>query len=242
MSTDFVIRLAEREIRISLERQHRKSLAVKVVSDSELQAKAPLLMDIEEIKSFLYQKQSWLLKRISRYEKWQGWPRPRKYVSGEPVLFRGECYFLDIRIQEKWKKHKLFVIDNRLEIWGPDKDSLKVRKALIAWLTEESREVIGTRLAELAKQWQISYSAFTLGNGKTLWGTCRQDGLIRINWRGIFLPSPMLDYLLIHELCHRLEMNHSSRFWQEVEMKMPDWKIQRKDLKEYGLLLAEMRE
>ena len=74
-----------------------------------------------------------------------------------------------------------------------------------------------------------------LSNAKTLWGTCRRDGLIRMNWRLVFLDEALVDYVLAHELAHTVQMNHSTAFWAQVARMCPDYKNLRRQLKQFDL-------
>lgn len=237
-----VFPLGGREIQVELIRERRRSLQLKVVGVTEIMIKAPLGLPEEEIYRFLRQKEKWLHQRIQLQEKWSHWPKLRTYQSGEVLFFQGEEKVLVFCEQPGWNRYQTFVNEEKIEVWGPSKISSEIQKALIRWLQNQAKEKIGKRMKEIAQLYGFSPGGFSLGNGQTLWGTCRSDGSIRINWRGIFLRLEVLDYLLIHELCHLREMNHSPRFWKEVEKLLPNWKALRKELKEQGFLLKEMRE
>lgn len=237
----WIMKLDGEEIEITLSRERRKNLTIRVVGNKRISASAPFFMEQKEIESFILLKKRWLFRRFSRYQSWNHWPVKREYKRNEPLMFQGEKYLLDIKVQVAWKHYQAFLEENKIVVWGPDENPLEIKNALIRWFTQQAEEKIGKRLSKLSQQTEIKYSHFALGNGKTLWGTCRQDYLIRINWRGIFLPPLLLDYILIHELCHCIELNHSEKFWKEVEKQLPDWKEARRNLKEYGILLGDLR-
>lgn len=94
------------------------------------------------------------------------------------------------------------------------------------------------RAEQLARTHGLRYRAIVLSNARTLWGTCRRDGLIRMNWRLLFLDVALVDYVLAHELAHTVEMNHSARFWAVVEQMCPDYRARRKALRAYDLRAA----
>ena len=81
---------------------------------------------------------------------------------------------------------------------------------------------------------QVTFGGITVRDQKTRWGSCSARGNLNFNWRLILAPEPVLDYVVIHELAHRKEMNHSRRFWEIVEAVMPDYRNQRKWLREHG--------
>jgi len=101
-------------------------------------------------------------------------------------------------------------------------------------LADEALKVIPERVAFFAPQVNVTYGRITIRNQKSRWGSCSAKGNLNFNCLLMLAPPEVLDYVVVHELCHRLEMNHSARFWQEVERVIPDYKTRRKWLKENG--------
>ncbi len=94
------------------------------------------------------------------------------------------------------------------------------------------------RLSEISNTHAISYNKFRLSSAKTRWGSCSRKRNINLNWRLIFAPPGILDYVIMHELSHLTHMNHSKAFWAHVERMMPDYKTHRAWLKKNGRLLS----
>lgn len=94
------------------------------------------------------------------------------------------------------------------------------------------RPVLQHRVAYYAGLMGVTYGRIAIRDQKTRWGSCSAAGNLNFNWRLAVLPEELRDYVVVHELAHRLEMNHSPRFWAKVEMILPDYKIRRKELKE----------
>lgn len=101
--------------------------------------------------------------------------------------------------------------------------------------TEKLRPVLLHRVAYYAERMGVDYHRITIRNQKTRWGSCSTAGNLNFNWRLILLPGELLDYVVVHELAHRRQMNHSVRFWSEVEKILPDYRERRKRLKEIRL-------
>ena len=107
----------------------------------------------------------------------------------------------------------------------------------IQTLTETARKVIPERVAFFGEKMGVSYGNVTIRCQRTRWGSCSGKGNLNFNCLLMLAPSGVMDYVIVHELCHRREMNHSQRFWAEVEETMPDYREQRRWLKGNGGVL-----
>ena len=101
-------------------------------------------------------------------------------------------------------------------------------------LADLAKQVLPVKAAHFAKLMNVSYGRITIRNQKTRWGSCSAKGNLNFNCLLMLTPPEIVDYVVVHELCHRKEMNHSSKFWAEVERVLPDYKVRRKWLKENG--------
>lgn len=101
-------------------------------------------------------------------------------------------------------------------------------------LADRAKEVIPERAAYFAEKIGVAYGRITIRNQKTRWGSCSSKGNLNFNCLLMLAPPEVLDYVVVHELCHRKEMNHSDRFWHEVEKVLPDYRRWQKWLKDNG--------
>lgn len=108
-------------------------------------------------------------------------------------------------------------------------------------LADQALQVIPPRVAHFAARMQVTYGRITIRNQKTRWGSCSARGNLNFNCLLMLVPEEVRDYVIVHELCHRKEMNHSPRFWQEVGRILPDYRARDQWLKENGpALMARM--
>ena len=118
---------------------------------------------------------------------------------------------------------------------NPEKGSAKRNS-----LQQEACRKIPERTAYFAEKIGVSYGRITLRQQKTRWGSCSANGNLNFNWLLILAPPEVLDYVVVHELCHRRQMNHSQAFWNEVSAVLPGYKEQKKWLKDNGWKLMEL--
>lgn len=150
-------------------------------------------------------------------------PRSASEKDIEEILKKKEAWIS--KHIEKIKKTK-----ERLEAESTEK---LTREKVIA-LAEEALKVIPERVEYFAKVIGVTYGKITVRNQKTRWGSCSSKGNLNFNCLLMLAPPEVLDYVVVHELCHRKQMNHSKAFWLEVEKVLPDYKEVRKWLKEEG--------
>ena len=123
---------------------------------------------------------------------------------------------------------------NKKEIQGESVESEYLTNEEIKKLADKALQHIPKRVSYFAKQIGVTYGKITIRNQKTRWGSCSSKGNLNFNCLLMLTPPEVIDYVIVHELCHRKEMNHSGTFWAEVEKVIPDYKEQVKWLKENG--------
>jgi len=118
-------------------------------------------------------------------------------------------------------------------------DLTKLTESEVRLLADEAMKVIPERVAYFSNLMGVTYGRITIRNQRTRWGSCSSKGNLNFNCLLMLTPPAVIDYVVVHELCHRKEMNHSKQFWSEVEKVLPDYKMQEKWLKNEGNLLMK---
>ena len=138
-----------------------------------------------------------------------------------------------LKKKEAWISKHIEKIKETKERFEAEPTEKLTREKVIA-LAEEALKVIPERVEYFAKVIGVTYGKITIRNQKTRWGSCSSKGNLNFNCLLMLAPPEVLDYVVVHELCHRKQMNHSKAFWSEVEKVLPDYKEARKWLKENG--------
>ena len=113
-----------------------------------------------------------------------------------------------------------------------------VKAALGQWYQLRAEQRLPKIVQQLSQKIGVDYGDIEIRHFKSRWGSCRADGRLQFNWRLMMAPSKVIEYVVVHELCHRLHLNHSPAFWNEVERHMPEFQHHRKWLKTDGHLLT----
>lgn len=140
-----------------------------------------------------------------------------------------------IKERQDWIVQKWFMIEEKRskKESGPQPDYVQ-NPGLETVYKKKARQQLESRAAYFASVMGVSYNRIAIRSAKTRWGSCSAQGNLNFHWKLILMPPEVLDYVVVHELAHRKEMNHSARFWAEVEKVLPDYKKRRRWLKEFG--------
>ena len=173
----------------------------------------------------------------------------RKSISVEvnaraEVIVRAPRWMPNYKIKEFVEKHREFIEKSVAKM-----ERRREELARIPGISDEERKVLAMQAAEVipqrvrfyAERIGVTYNRITIKNQRTRWGSCSEKGNLNFNLALMKGPPQALDYVVVHELCHRLEMNHSDRFWREVEKAFPEYKTWRRWLKDNGSrIMAEV--
>lgn len=153
------------------------------------------------------------------------------------VLVRAPRNCPQSRIDTFLKEKQAWVLAKVEEQKEKEADSMKIQplsEAEQRLYRDKAREIFEQKVSYYAQMMGVSYGRIAIRDQKTRWGSCSGEGNLNFNWRLIFAPAGVLDYVVVHELAHRKEMNHSPRFWKVVEDTMSEYRKYQKWLKENG--------
>ena len=114
-------------------------------------------------------------------------------------------------------------------------DENRIEKVVTQWYRREAEQVFRECVAHYAPLMQVMPQQIKLSSAKTQWGSCTSRGVVRFNWQLVRMPLHLIDYVVVHELAHLVEMNHSAAFWRVVESACPDYAQCRAELRTYGI-------
>lgn len=229
MVSEAAISLGGRLVSYQLKRSRRRTISL-AIDHRGLRVWAPSAARQSDIDGLIRQHGDWVLDKLDTWRD-RAPPPPIAIIDGLKLpLLGGE---LSVRLAAGANR----------PVWSADGCQLTLclttpadaRRVLERALRERAREVFFDRLGCLAPQLGVPMPALALSSARTRWGSCSSRGSIRLNWRLVFMPLPVIDYVAAHELAHLKEMNHSPRFWSVVEGLCPDWRDRRAELKRLGL-------
>lgn len=213
-----------------------KTLSIAIDSEEGLVLTAPDKLSLQDIESVTKRKASWIIEKLGQQKNDNAFDF-REFVSGETIRYLGRQYLL--KISESPLDPSCKMLGKWLNLTVPEgirplEKRLIIKQTLIHWLKDKSYLKVRERLDFYAAQMGLAYSMLIMSDQKKRWGSCDVDGNIRINWRIVMAPLSLIDYILVHELCHLVHHNHTSEFWQLLEDYLPDYRKRRERLKAEG--------
>ena len=224
-------------LRVAVLRSLRRTAALHIVG-SELQVRVPAHLADDRVAAILQQKRPWIRSKVAQLQQLPPL-RPRELVSGESFPYLGRHYRL--KVQEG---HAVGVCLSggilratvRPQAQGEQREA-RIRHYLEQWYRGRALERLQDKADRYARQIGVSHSGVSVRAFRSRWGSCDQRGRVVFNWHIIKAPHPIVDYVVIHELCHLVHADHSKHFWQLVERHCPDFASSRSWLKDKALIL-----
>jgi predicted metal-dependent hydrolase len=223
-----------------IRRSHRVANARIVVKPGQVEIVAPLQIPEHKLHKFVEAKQQWVtqaLKKMEASSPQQSSFVPAEYKSGVNITYQGSVYPLTV-MPTKLKRVKI-EFTNGYTVYVPetlssDDYSHQIKEALIRWMKKQTKQLVEQIVEIHAAKKQLFPRTITIKTQTSRWGSCGIHNDININWLLIMAPSEVLEYVVVHELCHIKVKNHSSQFWSLVAEHMPDYQNRRNWLKKQG--------
>ena len=226
-------------VKFVLERTaRRKTVAISVGFDG-VRVLAPSDLDESRVIEIVRKKGPWVLRKQAGYRELGGVSIEREFVSGETYHYVGRAYRLRVIPDAEAKLTRISARGSTLLApVPPDMPSIitrsAVRSALRHWYCDKAKKHFPERARMMAEALGVSRPTVSVVDQSKRWGSCDARGRIRLNWRLVMAPMPLIDYVIAHEACHILEHNHSLRFWRSLQTIMPDYEERLRKLDRLG--------
>jgi len=217
-------------------RSRRKTISLVIDSDATITVKAPMHTPEGVIHKLVSEKQGWIDDKLSRIRKRLEERVVRTFDNGEILPFAGENLILSWYAGPGSIKR-----ENRL-LRVPDKYRPDAARKLELWYRREALKLFRERVDLYKRYYMFAAGPVKLSSAVKRWGSCGPTNSLNFNWRLIMAPLVVIDYVVIHELCHTAVRNHSSRFWSRVEAVMPDYRKHRDWLRDHHEALSWVTE
>ena len=213
-------------------RSKRKTFALVVKRDGSLVVRAPMNATDDQIETIVQKKETWIREKQALVLDYYPQTSAKEFVNGEGFLYLGHSYQLAI-VEDQSEPLRMA---DRFYLARPALD--RAPEVFTDWYRQRALEVLSARVAWYAGKHGFDYQRVKIMNARTRWGSCGPKGNLNFAWRLVMSPLKVVDYMVIHELVHLQDRNHSKAFWERIKTIMPDSPQQIAWLERYGHTLS----
>jgi predicted metal-dependent hydrolase len=209
---------------VLVRRRGRRGVGLKV-DETGLTVSAPATMPLARIEAVVEESGRWILRKIA---EWSARQIPAvAWTDGAILSYLGQS--VTVRLVADGRP-RVELEGSELKVRSRGADAEAVRRAVVRWYKQAAGEHLAARLAALAQAAGLAPPRLVVSSARSRWGSCNSRREVRLAWRLMKAPPPLVDYVICHELAHLRHMNHSARFWTEVERQCPDYRRRRDEL------------
>ena len=204
---------------------------IKVHPDCRIEVAAPTQADDNEVLAAVKKRGRWIYQQLRDFRQQSAYVTPRQYISGESHYYLGKQYLLKV-LEDPNTTPQVKLLRGKLEVTVRQKSAEKVQQLLSDWYKVRAKEVFAKRLDAMLEQalWVAERPLLRILSMHTQWGSCSPQGRLILNPHLVKAPRECIDYVILHELCHLAEHNHSERFYRLLHQVMPTWEKTKQQL------------
>ncbi|MBC7457985.1 MAG: M48 family metallopeptidase [Bdellovibrionaceae bacterium] len=221
-------------------KSRRRTLSVKLSTRDSNKIYVSLGLTEKVILEFLMSKHDWLEKNLVKLEEIKSQEHHPEFKEGELFPFLGEMKYFTF-VPYKNKKIKLQIEDGFISCYHPagtPSDKEKIRQCLIQLYKRNASVYLIERCKVLSKEMKLAPNQIKIQTANTRWGSCNSHGTVNLNWKLMLFSPSLIDYVIIHELCHLKHLDHSENFWSLVKNFYPHYKQAQEYFKTEGLRIS----
>lgn len=214
--------------------RNRKTLGIQIGEGGRVSILSPRGVSKEYILKLVSSKGSWILTKQREIKLKEEEVRINKSINKNKCMYLGSLYKLIVIEEKTIISPKIEIINKDIIVTLKDASKEKVRLALEGWYREKTLLLVEERIKVYEKYFNDKVNGIKVKEQKRRWASCTYDNRILFNWRCSMAPLEVMDYIVVHEMCHMVHKNHSKDYWDSVKKIMPDYKKRHNFLKENG--------
>jgi len=216
-------------------KRKRKTITIKINGDATIEVRAPLEIPDEKIDEYVQSKEKWIAKHLGKVEERYKLKKEFKLKFGDFVQLRGK----QVAIHPIKGDMGSYDIEKNIFFIPKIADSDEIKYIIIKLYKLIAKRHITLRVMEFARKMNVNPTAVRITSAKTRWGSCSGKNSVNFSWKLIMADDETIDYVVVHELAHIKQHNHSQEFWKIVEDIIPNYKENKEKLKILGEKLSK---
>lgn len=215
--------------------RNRNTLSIEIEPPNQITVVSPMGKTEDEILEAVKGKSKWIVQKLFEIREIKYRKNHKEYVNGESFIYMGRNYSLQIVIDESCKVPEAKLFRSRFYVKTQVKDDYFIKQALENWYKDKSKEKINERIDYYQGFFDEKPKKVIIKDQEKRWGSCTKNNELLFNWKCVMAPSTVIDYIVVHEMCHMVYKNHSNEFWQLVKRVLPDFENRKDMLKNNGI-------
>ena len=224
-----------RNITFNLIYRKRKTMSIEVETTGEVTVIAPVGTSTDDVIEKVKSRAGWIVSKQYESKFINDTKIEREAVSGESYMYLGRNYSLDIRVDEDTDNISVKLFQGKFIVNTYTKDEDLIKKAMENWYREKTLARVKERVSYYSSYFNDKVTTIKVKEQKKRWASCTSKNELLFNWRCVMAPVFVLDYIVVHEMCHMEYKNHSKDFWNRVCAVMPDYEVRRSWLRNNGI-------
>ena len=239
-----ILEYKNRVIEYNVVKGKRKSICIKVDIEGNVSVIAPLMVSEERVLKFLEEKAHWIIQKQDEMNKIYNKKIQRNFKSGSTFMYLGKEYPVHIINDKSYKNIRVSFSGKTLKspydcqhfiIYTNTDDEDIMKKAMEQWYRERTMEIVTKKIKKYENCFKDKVTQIRVKEQKRRWASCTEKNAILFNWRCSMAREDVVEYIVVHEMCHFEHRDHSKNFWNRVESIMPDYIEKHEYLKINGI-------
>ncbi|MCJ7744434.1 MAG: M48 family metallopeptidase [Dehalococcoidales bacterium] len=213
-----------------------KYVRLEVRPQTGLTVVIPKSYKLTQLPSLLREKRQWILAKLAKYGQLKLLSTEKEVKSGDTIPYLGQD--LQVVKQQNHGEADNIRLERKRLVVSLKSANARLNLVLEGWYRRQAENLIRKRANELCARLGVTYGRLSIRGAKTRWGSCSQKGNLNFNWKLMMAPEPVINYVIIHEIAHLKEMNHTEKFWKLVSEHCPQWRKHKRWLKDHEAELS----
>lgn len=211
-------------IRFEIKYKNRTSIGISIDNYGNIEIQAPKGTPDERVLQLLEEKWDLIHLKLKEMKDRMSGSQKKVYEHGENFLYLGSAYPIQIFQNNQIQQEYVVFEGDRLHIYVKQLEDEKVMQALKRFYYQQCKALVEKSISQYQSHFKTKPRSIRISDSKTTWGTCDSNQRLTFNWKLAMAPQEVIDYVVVHEMCHMVHLNHDRSFWRLVGKIMPDYK------------------
>jgi len=211
-------------IRFEIKYKNRTSIGISIDGYGNVEVQAPKGTPDERVVQLLEEKWDFIQQNLKEMKDRLHGPQEKVYEQGEGFLYLGNTYPIQILQDKEIEQDYVVFEEEKLYIYVKFLEDEQIKQALKRFYYQQCKAIVEKSISVYQSNFKTKPRAIRISDSKTTWGTCDSKLQLTFNWRLAMAPQRVIDYVVVHEMCHMVHLNHDRSFWRLVGKIMPDYK------------------